>query len=159
MDCKERLESYLRENKVAFEVQEHPATFTAQEVAASEHVSGRMFAKVVMVMADGALRMLVLPASERVDLGKARSALGASKVRLATETEFAAAFSGCAAGAMPPFGHLYGLRVHVDEALGRNERIVFQVGTHTATVRMRYADYAELERPSVADLAAEAAPA
>ena len=29
MDCKERLESYLRENKVAFEVQEHPATFTA----------------------------------------------------------------------------------------------------------------------------------
>lgn len=159
MDCKERLESCLREHKVAFEVQEHPEAFTAQEVAASEHVSGRMFAKVVMVRADGALRMLVLPASERVDLGKARSALGASKVRLATETEFAAAFPDCDAGAMPPFGHLYGLRIHVDEALARNERIVFQAGTHTTTMWMRYADYAELERPSVADLAARAVPA
>lgn len=49
MDGRDRLESYFRENGVAFDVQEHRTAFTAQRIAASEHVPGRMFAKVAMV--------------------------------------------------------------------------------------------------------------
>lgn len=52
MDCRERLESYLNENKVAFEVMTHAETFTMQEVAAALHVPGTQVAKVVMVWAD-----------------------------------------------------------------------------------------------------------
>jgi len=39
-------------------------------------------------------------------------------------------FTDCEAGAMPPFGNLYDVAVYVDRSLGRNERIVFQAGTH-----------------------------
>ena len=53
VDCKERLEGFLRENRVPFEAQHHPRAVTAQEVAASEHVPGKMLAKTVMVLADG----------------------------------------------------------------------------------------------------------
>ena len=53
MECRDRLEEYLRENGVPFEVQHHPRAITAQEVAATEHVPGRMLAKVVMVVVDG----------------------------------------------------------------------------------------------------------
>jgi Ala-tRNA(Pro) deacylase len=53
MECRDRLEDYLRENGVPFEVQHHPRAITAQEVAATEHVPGMMLAKVVMVLADG----------------------------------------------------------------------------------------------------------
>jgi hypothetical protein len=53
VDCKERLEGFLREDRVPFEVQHHPRAVTAQEVAASEHVPGKMLAKTVMVLADG----------------------------------------------------------------------------------------------------------
>ena len=62
MNCKERLEAFLRENKVPFQVVHHPLAYTAQEVAAAEHVPGRMLAKVVMVFADGKMVMLALPA-------------------------------------------------------------------------------------------------
>jgi len=48
--CRERLESYLRENGVAFRVDWHPLAYTAQEVAAAEHVSGYLVAKPVMVL-------------------------------------------------------------------------------------------------------------
>src|SRR3972149_12230009 len=99
MNCKERLEAYLRENKVPFQVIHHPLAYTAQEVAAAEHVPGRMLAKVVMVFADGKMVMLVLPAPCRVDLNKAAVNLGAKEASQAHEVEFVAAFPDCGVGA------------------------------------------------------------
>jgi len=153
MDCKERLEEYFRENDVPFEVQEHRAAFTAQRVAASEHVPGRLFAKVVMAEEDGDLVMLVLPANSVVDTHKASTVVGGNPVRLAAEREFAPRFPDCEAGAMPPFGNLYDVPVYVDRGLGTSERIVFQAGTHTVTMSVPYADFERLVHPTLADLA------
>jgi len=152
MDGRDRLENHLRENGVVFGVQQHPTAYTAQTIAASEHVPGRMFAKVVMASTDGDLIMLVLAASSVVDVAKVSEVLG-QKTRLAPEGEFAPAFPDCEAGAMPPFGNLYEVPVYVDRALGRNERIVFQAGTHNVTLSVAYADFQRLARPTVADIA------
>ncbi len=45
MTCRERLESYLRENRVPFQVQHKAQAFTTQEVAQRGHVLGRLMAK------------------------------------------------------------------------------------------------------------------
>src|SRR3989304_5104016 len=153
MKCKERLEAYRRENKVPFQVQHHPQAFTAQEIAASEHIPGKLLAKVVMVLADGKMVMLALPAPYRVDLAKAAAVLGAKEVRLAREEEFAAAFPDCEVGAMPPFGNLYDVPVYVDKALVEDDTIVFNAGTHTDTISMKYADFERLVKPRVAEFA------
>ena len=50
---------------------------------------------------------------------------------------------------MPAFGNLYGVPVHVDRGLTRNERIVMQAGTHHDTVSLRYADFERLAEPVV----------
>lgn len=151
MACKDRLEAYLRENQVAFEAQHHPTAFTAQAVAQSEHIPGRFLAKVVMVVADGELAMLVLPATNRVDVSHVAVLLDVQSVRLADEAEFADTFSDCEVGAMPPFGNLYGVPVYVDKALSEDDIIFFQAGTHTDTMSMKYADFARLVKPTVAD--------
>ena len=153
MGCKEALEAYLRDSKVPFQVQHHAVAYTAQEVAAAEHVPGRMLAKVVMVLADGNLAMFVLPAPARVDLEKAAAVLGAKKARLAREEEFADRFTGCEVGAMPPFGNLYDLPVFVDNSLAEDETIVFEAGTHTDTMSMKYADFERLVKPQPAEFA------
>ena len=153
MDCKERLETYLREQGVSYQTQHHAEAFTAQEIAALEHVPGRILAKVVMVVADGKLAMLVVPAPDHVDLVKAAEALGAKEARLAEEGEFASAFPDCEVGAMPPFGNLYDVPVYVDEALTQEPAIVFNAGTHTDTMSLAYQDFARLVRPEVVDLA------
>jgi Ala-tRNA(Pro) deacylase len=119
MECRDRLEDYLRENGVPFEVQHHPRAITAQEVAATEHVPGKMLAKVVMVLADGEMVMLTLPAPYQVDLEKVGKVLGAEEARLAEEEEFEVIFPDCEVGAMPPFGNLYELPVYVEE--GRDD--------------------------------------
>ncbi len=151
MDCKTRLERYLRENGVPYSLHHHPPAFTAQAVAESEHVSGRAVAKVVIVFGDGKMTMLALPASERVNLAKAAKALGAGEVRLAHEDEFQAAFPDCDLGAMPPFGNLYDVETLVDGSLLGAETIVVNAGTHEDTIHLRYADYERLVKPKTAD--------
>lgn len=149
MTCRANLEAYLREQQVPFAVQQHQVAYTAQDVAAAEHIPSQIMAKVVMVSADGELVMLVLPTNHRVDLAHVRTALGARELYLVGEREFATAFPDCEIGAMPPFGNLYHIPVYVDQRLADDETIVFQAGTHTETIRMRYADYARLVQPTV----------
>lgn len=156
MTCRERLEAYLRARQVPFQVQHHPVAYTAQQVAASEHIPGRMVAKVVMVVADGRLVLLTLPAPARVDLARVAAMLGAREVRLAHEEEFAAAFPDCEVGAMPPFGNLYDLPVYADPSLAENQTIVFAAGTHTDTMSMAYSDFTRLVQPVVAPFAVRA---
>ncbi len=153
MKCREKLETYLRDNAVPYQVQHHPLAYTAQEVAASEHISGKLLAKVVMALADGKMVMLVLPGPYHVDLAKTAAELGARDARLAQEREFAADFPDCEVGAEPPFGNLYGLPVYVDRSLTQDETIVFRAGTHTDTMSLKYADFERLVKPTVADFA------
>jgi Ala-tRNA(Pro) deacylase len=154
VDCKDRLEAYLREKQVPFEVRHHPRAVTAQEVAASEHVPGKMLAKTVMVLADGEMVMLALPAPYQVDMDKAGTALGVGEVRLAYEEEFEDTFPDCEVGAMPPFGNLYEEPVCVEAALAEDETILFRAGTHTDTMSVRYADFERLVEPAIAEFAA-----
>jgi Ala-tRNA(Pro) deacylase len=153
MDCKAKLEAYLRENQVPYQTQHHPLAYTAQEVAAREHIPGRLMAKTVMVIMDGKMVMAVICAPCHLNLSKVRAILGGVEARLAHESEFVNAFPDCDLGAMPPFGNLYDIPVYVDHALAEDETIVFRAGSHTDTISLQYADYARLVQPVVADIA------
>ena len=137
MVCKDRLEQCLEQAAASYSFQQHRTVFTAQEVAQTEHIPGQMMAKPVIVNADGNLAMLVLPATEKLDLRKASEVLHAKSMRLASETEFQETFTDCEVGAIPAFGNLYGVPVVVDQMLAANESIVTQAGTHSETGRYR----------------------
>ena len=155
MKCRERLEQYLRENGVGFEVMTHSQAFTMQEVAPALHVPGKQVAKVVIVRADEEMAMLVLPAPYRLNTAKARTLLGVKGVRLAKEKEFTDLFPDCATGAMPPFGNLYDVPVYVDQSLAEESDIVFRIGTHRETMKVAYDDFSRLAQPTVGEFAKE----
>jgi Ala-tRNA(Pro) deacylase len=48
MKCRERLEVYLREHQVLYQLQHHTQAFSAQKIAESEHMPGKMVAKTVI---------------------------------------------------------------------------------------------------------------
>jgi Ala-tRNA(Pro) deacylase len=152
MGIPSRLIEFLNQNKVRYEILHHPEAFTAQELAAIEHIKGKQHAKVVMVKANGAFLMTVLPADHRVDLEKLDRIVG-KRTALATEAEFKTLFPDCAVGSMPPLGALYGLETYVDRSLSENDTIVFEAGTHSDAIQMRYDDFARLANARVADFA------
>ena len=57
MTCRERLERYFRENGVKYQVHSHPEVYTAQEVAAVEHVPGRLMAKDIRLYLEHVARL------------------------------------------------------------------------------------------------------
>ena len=138
-------------NQIRYEAGYHVRVYTAQEIAAAQHVPGKEMVKVVMVKADGKIVMLVLPASYRVDMKKLKGVLSCKKVAMVKEEEFQELFPDCEIGAMPPFGNLYNLEVWVDQVLTENEFIVFQAGSHVETLTIKYSDYVRLVNPKVAD--------
>lgn len=148
MACKERLMQYLRGQHVSFQVHDHRAAYTAEQMAAVDHVAGKAVAKVVMAWADDKLVMLVLPATSIVDYAKAKSALGTQGFRLAAEDDFAGVFPDCERGALPVFGNLYDLPVYVDTSLTTDETITFPAGSHTESMRLSYADFERLVQPT-----------
>ena len=149
-------DNYLREQGVAFSHHTHSPVYTAQELAAEEHITGRDVAKTVIVMADGTYIMCVLPAHLKLDLSKVGSAMHANRCRLAEENEMAELFPDTEIGAEPPFGNLYDMPTLVDTHLAEDTRILFTAGTHRDAIEMGYADYAALVHPHIADVSVHA---
>ena len=149
MPIVKKLRELFDEAEVSYEVYNHPLAYTAQEIAAKQHFSGKVMAKVVMLKVDGALAMAVLMGSDKVSLATVRESLNAREVQLATEDDFVARFPDCEIGAMPPFGNLFGMPVYVDPALEKDEYIYFNAGNHVQTVRLSYKDYERLVHPRV----------
>lgn len=143
------LRDFLDQHQVKYVSVTHSPAFTAQDVAAAAHVSGREMAKPVMVKIDGEMLMVVLPASMMVDFGRLLDATGAAEVELARESEFRDLFPGCAPGTMPPFGNLFGLRTFVAEELTEDEEIAFNAGSTTELIKLAYRDYERLVEPRV----------
>jgi len=152
MEIPQRLIRYLNDNKIVYEILHHPEAFTAQTIAAAEHVKGRHHAKVVMVKSENGHLMMVLQANSRVDLEQLEKVLGRS-VAVESEPEFKALFPDCAPGSMPPFGNLYGMPTYVDRALSNEDFIVFAAGTHTDAIKLQYKDYERAVNPCIEDFA------
>ncbi len=157
MEIPKQLIECLDENKVSYEVLHHPEAVTAQRLAQAEHVKGRHHAKVVMVKSRDQHLMMVLPADHHIDLEKVQRAVGKGAT-LDKEEEFKSLFPDCTIGAMPPFGNLYGLPTYVDQSLAEQDYIVFEAGTHTDAIKMRYPDYERVVKPKVKDLAMKLQP-
>ena len=142
---------FLTEAGVDFKVHQHGPAYTAQQMAAAEHVSGDAVAKPVVVYAGKKYVLCVVPASCKVDLRRLGQTLKAKQCRLAEESELGALFPDVEVGAECPFGKPYGLETLVDTRLTECDTIAFTAGDHRKTVRMSYADYARLAEPTVAD--------
>jgi len=96
--------------------------------------------------------MAVLPTDRRIDLEKLGKITGGRR-RWLWKAEFKPLFPDCAIGTMPPFGHLYGVATYLDRSVAEADRLVFEAGTHSDAIKMKYADYERLAKPTIADFA------
>jgi Ala-tRNA(Pro) deacylase len=144
-----QVKEYLDQQKVKYQVCSHRPTFTAQQMAAAEHVPGMDVAKPVIIQADGKYYMCVLPACCKVDLEMLRSALDVGEIQLADEKEMAKLFPDCELGAEPPFGNLFDMPTIMDDTLGKDGFIVCQAGKHDQALRINLQDYEKLVHPQV----------
>jgi Ala-tRNA(Pro) deacylase len=144
-----KMKEFLDREKIKYVSIVHSTAYTAQEVAASAHVTGKELAKTVIVELDGEMAMAVLPANRKIVLQDLREVTGCDQVKFASEDKFKQRFPDCETGAMPPFGNLYGMEVFVAESLTNNDEIAFNAGSHTEVTKMAFTDFERLVQPKV----------
>ena len=143
------LTDYLNDQKCVYKMTDHKPVYTAEELAAAEHVPGGQVAKPVVIWADGRFYLCVLPADRRVDMYALQKHLKSQHVRLATEGEMAWLFDDAEIGAEAPVGHLYNLPTLMDKKLANDKEIVFQAGNHHQAIWMSMKEYKRLANPTI----------
>ncbi|NQT61885.1 MAG: YbaK/EbsC family protein [Candidatus Marinimicrobia bacterium] len=147
----QKLKNYLDDNGTMYITLKHSPAYTAQQIAAASHISGKELAKTVIVKLDGHIAMAVLPASSQINMKLLKNAAGAERIELAIEQEFVNLFPECEVGAMPPFGNLYKMAVYLASSLAEDTEITFNAGTHSELIKMLYKDYEKLVNPVVVE--------
>jgi Ala-tRNA(Pro) deacylase len=144
----ERLHDWLKQSGVPFTVLRHEPVYTSEQAAAVRGTPLASGAKALVMKADDAFLILILPADRKLDSRKARAALGVKSLRFASREEVER-LTGLQPGSIPPFGSLFGLRTCCDPDLSANASINFNAGDHAISVHMTYADYLAVEKPDL----------
>ncbi len=146
MTLDKKTKNYLKEKHVGYQIMQHSLAYTAMEIAGAQHVPGKQMIKSVIVKANNRNIMCVLCSTHLINFTKLKKILNVDDLYLANENEIESLFPDIEIGAEPPFGDLFGLEVYIDRAVSENDDIVFNAGTHTETIKMRYSDFAHLAR-------------
>jgi len=138
------LVDYLQRSKAQYNVFNISPACTAEESARLGRIPLRRFAKVVMARIDSELVMVVIPAHYHLVPLALRDELKAGSVELAAERDFQRRFPRCELGAMPPFGHLFGLRALWVKGFEEFGDIFCKAGTHSEILRMPFFEFQRL---------------
>lgn len=133
MAIAETIQRFLEQHSVEYDLVPHPHTESTHETAEAAHVDEDHIAKAVIVKDEAGYAMVVVPASNWVEVGHLRKELNRD-FHLATEAELAKLFNDCEAGAAPPLGIAYGIETFLDEALTSLANVYFEAGDHELLV-------------------------
>jgi Ala-tRNA(Pro) deacylase len=145
---------HLDEAGIEYEVVEHEQAFSAASEAVASGVRPDNAAKSILLHDGDGYRLVVIQASDRLELGKVRDVLDTAraKLRLVTEDEMASDFSQFELGAIPPLGEMLPAPEIVDRRVLDHDRVLCNGGDHTHSVLLDPNDIVRASDAQVADV-------
>lgn len=143
----------LDNKKVQYEIYEHEPVYTSKDAARVRGEDLRTGVKSLIFKADDDFILVLVPGDRKADFQKLRNITAKNNIRLATPQEVLDVCN-CEIGSVHPFGLLMGpgLKTYMEKTILQNDRINFNVGLHTMTVRMRPQDMKDVIEPVVVDI-------
>jgi prolyl-tRNA editing enzyme YbaK/EbsC (Cys-tRNA(Pro) deacylase) len=150
----DRTTRHLDEVGIEYEVVEHEQAFGAASEATASGVRPDNAAKSVLLHVGDGYRLVVIQASDRLDLGKVRDLLDTSRgsLRLVSENEMAAEFPHFELGAIPPLGEMLPAPEIVDRRVLEHDRVLCNGGDHTHSILVDPNDVVRASDAQVADV-------
>jgi Ala-tRNA(Pro) deacylase len=143
MSMASNVRNYIDRTGIHYSVDRHPHTYTSMHTAQSAHVPADQVAKGVLLKDSIGYLLAVVPATDRVRIGKLHEQLGRD-LETASEAELEYIFSDCEKGAVPALGPAYNLQTVVDPWLCEQSDVYFEGGDHEELVHLAGADFEEL---------------
>ena len=141
-----KLEKFLKENKIKYQLHEHKKVFTAHDEAQTQHIKTKEVAKVVLVKCDKDFALVVIPAQKYVDFKKVKKVLKAKKVSMAKESDITKVLK-TKIGLIHPVGNLFQLPTLLDNPLAKQKTIMASAGSYTESIELKVKDFIKLVQP------------
>ena len=135
---------------LSFEPYEHEAVRTSEDAAKIRNTPLNEGAKALVLYADEKPVMVVVPGDRKLDMKAFKSLYHIRDLRMATPSQVEEV-TGVTIGAVPPFGHIFGIPAYMDESVRANAHVSFNAGLHTHSMRMSEKDYEKLAKPTVGE--------
>ena len=149
MSSLDKLKNFLDDNNINYDLLHHDPTYTSEELAHKLDVHSKIIAKTVIIKNDKGFAMIVLPGDKKINFNYLKNIFLSNKLELATEKEIKKLFPDCEMGTMPPFCNLYKLPVYVAHSLSSDFEIIFNAGTHSDAIKIKYDDYTRVVSPKI----------
>lgn len=144
MSISARLNEYLNDNKIDYELVPHPHSFSSLSSAIAANISPAQLAKAVILEDhEGRRMMAVLSANHKVSLRNLGDKLNRD-LRLIEEKEVYEMFGDCQKGAIPSLGEVYNLEAVYDDLLVEAKEIYIEAGDHNTLVHLSREDFVKL---------------
>jgi Ala-tRNA(Pro) deacylase len=144
----DRICERLKSHGVTYNVLEHLPVYTSAEAAVVRGVDLHSGAKALIVKVEAQFVMIVLPADFSLHTKAVKQAMNCRNLRFANAEEVLS-LTALTPGSIPPFGSLFNLPTYCDSRLGDNASINFNAGMHTRSIKLAYADYLAVEKPTL----------
>ena len=143
MAIAETVRKFMAQCSVEYDLVSHPHTGSSHETAEASHIREDHIAKAVIVKDFTGYAMMVVPASNFVELKHVRKELNRD-LELVDEDELVRLFPDCDPGAIPPLGLAYDIEPYLDEALTTLANVYFEAGDHEHLVHVSGEDFRHL---------------
>ncbi|MBU1164839.1 YbaK/EbsC family protein [Patescibacteria group bacterium] len=147
-----KVTTYLEKKSAKYEPIVHRKVYTAYDAAQTLKKDLKDIAKSLVIKADKAYILVIVPASMRIDLGKLKKSIGAKKVSIPKENVMVKVFK-VKPGAVTAFGGLHKVETIVDKSFLKTKDAIFSAGSFTDSVRMKVKDFIEMEEAKLESFA------
>ncbi len=135
MNALHKIERYLDEHLIPFDIVAHPHTQTSAETARAAGIDASRLAKGVLLEGHDCQMVAMIPADQEIHLGKLGLDHGV-EFSLADEKSVGALFSDCEPGVIPGLPNAWGVEIVWDDALMAKPDIYLEAGDHERLVHV-----------------------
>lgn len=150
----EQIIAAIKNAGFVYQTYEHEPVHTSADAAKVRQTSLHMGVKALVMYADGKPVMVGVSADRKVDMKTFKHTFAVRDLRMATPEEVLHVTS-VPIGAVPPFGHIFGIPLYMDQAVKGNETVVFNAGLHTKSISLKESDYEKIAKPIVGSYSKE----
>ncbi len=150
----DRIVAAIKNAGLVYQSYEHEPVHTSEEAARVRQTALHMGVKALVMYADDKPIMVAVSANRKVDMKAFKHQFSVRDLRMATAEEVLEVTS-VPIGAVPPFGHIFGVPLYMDEAVRENASVVFNAGLHTKSISLKESDYEKLAKPIIGNYSKE----
>ncbi len=146
MGVNKKLERFLAENKIKYDLVSHKKVFTAFDKAATLKVRPKTVGKTLVIKIDKNFAIVLIPANKNFDKGKFKKAINkqrkknglvaAKNIDFATERWIKKNLKGAKIGAVPPFGQLWKSPTLIEKSFLKEKEVFLSSGDYSQSLKV-----------------------